>query len=168
MDTHWHRCSFPSSHQSWRPVLTKSVQLHYRSLSSPKHNNPYQAETRRTGRHQGTLPVQLFDTINRAMHRQTKWKQWSPARFPNILGRLCRITCLVKSCEIIDTDTCFGDHLGLCHAHLPGFFPTQQNDHGKPQEDEEYSRRCSWTCPQTWQQDMIKQQLNQRCTPPEV
>ena len=98
MDTHWHRCSFPSSHQSWpykmlcilhpecqmlcwHPVsnMIKSVELHYRSLPSPKHNNPAEKE--------GQVDIKgrcwkLFDTINEANARL------EPSKIP---GESCQV-----------------------------------------------------------------------------
>ena len=107
MDTHWHRCSFPSSHQSWpykmlcilhpecqmlcwHPVsnMIRSVQLHYRSLPSPKHNNPYIPLPSRKKKNRQTssdAATNLFDTINEAMH------VWNILESSGISGESCQV-----------------------------------------------------------------------------
>lgn len=94
MDTHWHRCSFPSSHQSWQsakcsadiPVsnMIRSVELHCRSLSSPKHNNPCLAEKEEQVDIKGRC-WKLFDTNNKAMH------VWNILESSGISGGSCQV-----------------------------------------------------------------------------
>ena len=70
-------------HFCWDPVsnMIKRVQLHYRSLSSPKQNNPYQAEKRRADRHQGTL-LETF------WHNQRSYARLEPSGIP---GESCQV-----------------------------------------------------------------------------
>ncbi len=141
MDTHWHRCSFPSSHQSWRPVSNMTISaFSYIIEVCPQPLPSRNKKNRQTSR---DAACSTF------WHNQQSYAQRNPVE-------------TVESCQVPKHSWAalqnhvpgkiMWDHrhrhmfwgppwasqLGecdpwplLCHAHLPGFFPTQHNDHGK-------------------------------------